>query len=95
MRTIQKFADHPAAQCAVFCYDNGAKALISYQTLVAEIDSEGWLTIRGLYSATTRKHIGWFMREYADYNYQAAKLLYEKNWQYNIHTGEIKEREQG
>lgn len=93
MKTINKLSAHPHAQAAVFCYDNGTKTLVSYQTIVAEIDSCGWLSIRGLYSMTTRKHIGAFVREYANIDYQVAKMLYENNEQYNIYTGEIKEKE--
>ena len=62
--------------------------LISYQTTVAAI-RDGWLYIYGLYSATTRKHIGAFMREYANSNYQLAKMLYENKMVYNIYTGEV------
>lgn len=93
MKTIKKLSAHPSAQAAVFCDDNGSKTLFSYQTLVAEIDCEGWLTIRGLYSMTTRKHISAFVKEYADMDYQIAKALYENNEQYNIYTGEVRERE--
>ena len=51
--------------------------LISYQTTVAAI-REGWLYIYGLYSATTRKHISAYVREYANISYQTAKDLYQK-----------------
>ena len=56
------------------------------------IDEEGWLHINGLYSATTRKHIGWFMRELG-FTYQLAKTLYNDNKEFNIYTGEVINRE--
>lgn len=62
--------------------------LISYKTTVAAIRG-GWLYIYGLYSATTRKHISAYVREYANISYQLARELYEKKMKYNIYTGEV------
>lgn len=62
--------------------------LISYQTTVAAIRG-GWLYVYGLYSATTRRHIGAYVKEYANISYQTAKALYEKKMKYNIYTGEV------
>lgn len=62
--------------------------LISYKTTVAAIRG-GWLYIYGLHSATTRKHIGAYVKEYANINYQFAKDLYKKKMKYNIYTGEV------
>ena len=62
--------------------------LISYQTTVAAIRG-GWLYVYGLYSATTRRHIGAYVKEYANISYQTAKELYEKKMKYNIYTGEV------
>ena len=52
---------------------------------------EGWLSCNGLYSMTTIKHIGWFMRE-RGMTYQLAKQLYQDNKEYNINTGEVRDR---
>ena len=82
-----KFADHKYAQAhkeEMF----GNTYLYSYDTMVAEINN-GWLKIHGLYSMTTRKHIGWFMRELG-FTYQLAKQLYEDYMIMNIYTGEVK-----
>ena len=66
--------------------------LVSYATPVAELDlSTGWLHINGLYSMTTRRHIGWFMRELGNFTYQLAKQLYEDNKEFNIRTGEVRD----
>ena len=62
--------------------------LVSYQTTVAAVRG-GWLYIYGLYSQTTRRHIGAYVREYANINYQLAKELFEKKMKYNIYTGEV------
>ena len=83
---IIKFADHKAAQTYMVPIHNGI-CLVSYTTVVADLQ-DGWLTIRGLYSMTTRKHIGWFMRELG-FTYQLAKQLYEDNKSFNIYTGEV------
>lgn len=86
---IIKFADHKSAQTHMEPIANGI-ALYSYTTLVAEV-REGWLHIYGLYSMTTRRHIGWFMRELG-FTYQLAKQLYEDDKLFNIYTGEIVDR---
>jgi len=90
---VYKFKDHPYAQAQIEQFempcDGLAKILVSYTTVVATIDTEGWLHINGLYSATTRKHIGWFMRELG-FTYQLAKQLYNDNADMNIETGEVR-----
>ena len=82
-----KFTDHKYAQAHMEPIPGGL-ALYSYTTKVAEV-VDGWLTIHGLYSMTTRRHIGWFMRELGKFDYQLAKRLYEDNKMFNIYTGEV------
>lgn len=79
----------PYAQATINKHDDGTVVLISYSIPVAYIEPDGRLYIRGLYSATTRKHIGAFVREYANISYQTAKRIYEDGYGYNIHTGEV------
>ena len=79
----------PYAQATIRKHDDGTIVLISYETPVAYIEADGRLYIRGLYSATTRKHIGAFVREYAKLDYQTAKRIYEMGCGYNIYTGEV------
>lgn len=79
----------PYAQAKVIIMDNGNIVLRSYYTDAAMIRSDGWLTINGLYSATTRKHISAFVKEYANISYQLAKQLYNDKMRYNIYTGEV------
>ena len=86
--TTRKFADHKYAQAQINVYPDGSQALQSYSTIVVEIDSEGWLKVNGLYSMTTIRHIGWFMRELG-FTYQLAKALYVDNKEMNIYTGEV------
>ena len=61
--------------------------LVSYATEVAAIIG-GVLVVRGLYSATTRKHIGAFVREYCGCDYYTAKKCYTDKCGYDIVTGE-------
>lgn len=84
-----KLSTMPYAQATVFA-NNGYITLISYETPVAYICPEGWLHISGLYSMTTRKHIGAFVKEYANITYQLAKRLFDDKLSYNIHTGEVR-----
>lgn len=89
---VYKFKDHPYAQAQIeefeMPYDGIAKALVSYSTVVITIDNEGWLHVNGLYSMTTIRHIGWFMRELG-FTYQLAKQLYNDHKEFNIYTGEV------
>lgn len=84
----RKFKDHPHASAWIITHPTGEQVLISYTTPVIEIDREGWLHVTGLYSMTTIKHIGWFMRELG-FTYQLAKQLYNDNKDFNIYTGEV------
>ena len=86
---FEKFEGHGAAQAGVIT-DGDNHGLVSYQTLVATIDYDGWLTVTGLYSTTTRKHLGWFMQKYGA-DYHKAKYCVENHVKYNVRTGEIKE----
>lgn len=90
MFTTTKLSAMPYAQAAVIHHPNGSITLRSYLTDVAHITADGWLSIHGLYSMTTRKHIGAFVKEYANLDFQTAKKLYVDGYQYNIHTGEVK-----
>lgn len=85
---IIKFTDHKYAQAHMEPI-HGGLALYSYTTRVAEV-RDGWLRIFGLFSMTTRRHIGWFMRELGKFNYQLAKQLYEDDKEFNIYTGEVR-----
>ena len=85
----KKLSKMPYAQAKVIIIDNGDIILRSYYTDVAMIRSDGWLTINGLYSATTRRHISAFVKEYANISYQLAKDLCVKKMAYNIYTGEV------
>lgn len=78
----------PYAQATVIISEKNDITLRSYQTDVVII-SDGWMSCTGTYSATTRKHISAFMREYSLGDYFLAKFLYQENIKMNIYTGEI------
>lgn len=84
----KKLTQMPYAQAKVIILDNGEIALRSHETVAAGIRN-GWLYINGLYSMTTRRHIGAFVKEYAGISYQLAKQLFLDGMVYNIHTGEV------
>lgn len=85
----RKINGHESA-AARFLYDEqgSLRGLKSYNTVAVIIDADGWLTVNGLYSMTTIKHIGWFMRAIG-YSYQFAKALYNDGEKYNVFTGEL------
>lgn len=82
---------HEYANTYVRIFDDNTVQLVSYTTTVIEITPDGWLHVNGLYSRTTIKHIGWFMRE-RGFTYQLAKLLYNEGREFNVYTGESRER---
>lgn len=88
MMTTKKLSAMPYAQAHVNLYDDGTVVLVSYTTaviqLTPDVENGGyWISISGLYSRTTIRHISAFMREYTPCNYYLAKELYQKGLQYN------------
>ena len=81
----------PYGQAQIEKEDNGEIRLRSYATVVVTVSPEGWVKVHGLYSQTTRKHIGAFFREMIGLEYRTAKLLYHFGDEYNYLTGEIRE----
>lgn len=80
----------PYAQAKVITTPDNNIMLQSYSTIVATIDNEGWLTIYGLYSMTTRKHLKAFCKEYCGFDmFNTIKMLANEKMRMNIHTGEI------
>ena len=91
MGYIEKYNNgHKYASTYVRIFDDNTVQLVSYVTTVIEITPDGWLHVNGLYSMTTIRHIGWFMRELG-FTYQLAKQLYEDNKEFNIYTGEVRD----
>lgn len=87
--TIRKLTDHRYSQCHIEISPSDDVNFFSYTTLVCSI-SEDWLTCTGTYSQTTRKQIGWFLKEYAPkMSYQMVKQCYIDNMMINIETGEV------
>ena len=89
--TIKPVNGHKYASAREIILPNNTIKLVSYTTTVIEISPDGWLSVNGLYSMTTIKHIGWFMRE-RGMTYQLAKQLYIDSKEMNIYTGEIRAR---
>ena len=90
MMTIKKLTDHRYSQCHVEIAPNGEIYFFSYVTLVCCIDTEGWLECTGTYSQTTRKQIGWFLKEYAPaMTYQMVKQAFADSMAININTAEV------
>ena len=87
--TVSFNNNHKYASSYIRTFEDGTVQLVSYTTTVIEISPDGWMTVNGLYSMTTIKHIGWFMRE-RGLTYQLAKRLYNDNLKFNVYTGEIK-----
>ena len=87
--TIKTLARMPYAQAKIYRYDDGSVALVSYTTCVATINNEGWLSVRGLYSNTTRRHLSAFAAECCGTDYYTLKKCYYCHLQYNIYTKEF------
>lgn len=76
---IKKLNDHKYAKCHIVEDENGI-AFVSYRTPVILIDKQNDTVIcTGTYSQTTRKQIGWFLKEYMPkYNYYHMKSIVGK-----------------
>lgn len=89
----ERLALCPNGQCGVR-YWNDRNELISYNTVVIRVFHDGWLQVSGLYSATTRRHIGYFLRQFMpQITFQQIKEMCLGNYDYNVVTGEIRERD--
>ena len=85
----KKLTAHPYANARIEITDT-ATVFVSYSTAVIAIDRNGWASISGLYSMTTRKQIGWFLKEYAPaITFQMMKQCLADDMMINIYTGEI------
>lgn len=88
MRVDEPLADHESAQAGVIFRPNGEIHLYSYATHVCTIKGDlVYCFFNG--TATTRKHVGWFMREYAKSYYQVAKMSADTGMWVNFKTGEL------
>jgi threonine aldolase len=86
---IKKLTAMPYAQAHIEIDEEGNISLFSYVTRVATFSNDKFLTVYGLYSQTTRKHISAFCREYCGCTYAEAKAAYEGKYSYNTETGEV------
>lgn len=82
MLTYSALTAMPYAQAKVKRETNRI-VLISYTTEVAEIVG-GCLIVHGLHSATTRRHISAFVREYCGLPYQTARACYDNNMAWDL-----------
>lgn len=67
----------------------GCCYLKSYSTLVIKIE-DGRMVVTGLYSATTRRHIGWFLKDVCNgrFSYHDIKKANNLGYAINVFTGE-------
>lgn len=70
---IKNLTAHPYSQCSVIVGDR--IVFVSYATPVVVIDEQGYVHALPAFScsATTRRQVGWFLREYTDIDYQYLK----------------------
>lgn len=82
----------PYAQASVIDDQRGNVYLRSYSTIVCQISGD-WFYCNGLYSATTRRHISAFCREYGRgvVSYATARdVCVRDGYAVNMETGEVK-----
>lgn len=90
---IRPLKEMPYAQACVRTYDNGMIVLQSYKTDVIYIVND-WMTVTGIYSRTTIRHISAFMKEISakydvNLSYYTAKACWQGNYRMNLTTGEV------
>lgn len=88
MTVCKPLSGHESAQAGVVFMPDGSIQLWSYATMVCEIKGN-FVRCHFNSTATTRKHIGWFMREYANSYYQVAKMSADTGKRVNFKTGEL------
>lgn len=82
--------DHSSAQCGVIIHTDSID-FMSYSTRVITIRNDGMVECTGTYSPTTRKQIGWFLKEYApNLSYYDMKEIANTGRMMNRFTKEIK-----
>ena len=91
IESISRLAYCPYGKTNAVKYTDGTIKLTSYETDVAFLTPDGWLTIKGLYSTTTRRHIMAFLKEYAPTvaYFDTVKSLVTNGYKIDINTGEI------
>lgn len=87
MLETRKLTNHKSSQCHVTIEDNGTINFISYTTLVIQavphVSGQYVLFCTGTYSQTTRKQIGWFLKEYfGDVSYYDMKNVQRTEQEY-------------
>lgn len=91
--TKHRLPEHKSANCWEKIFDNGDVVLQSYNTDVLYFVREThMLYCTGLYSATTRKHIGWFLRAVwglEKVTYDMCKCAFFEDKKINTRTGEL------
>lgn len=92
---IRPLKEMPYAQACVRTYDNGMVVLQSYKTDVIYVIDD-WMTVTGIYSRTTIRHISAFMKEMSakygyNFTYQMAKACWRDNYRLNLATGEVQD----
>ena len=92
---IRPLKEMPYAQACVRTYDHGMVVLQSYKTDVIYIIDD-WMTVTGIYSRTTIRHISAFMKEMSakygvNLTYQMAKNCWRDNYRMNLTTGEVEQ----
>ena len=83
-----RLTDHRSANCSVRMFDNGDICFQSYATdVLYYVHSTGFLYCTGTYSQTTRRQIGWFLREYfPNFSYHDAKAAYESDCKISVNV---------
>ena len=102
VRVDRGLKDHSYSQCGIIRTEDSI-LFVSYETIVCEIDNNGYFNLRGEFSTTTSKQISWFLREWAhDYShrydlcsYSFLRNKYRKGIDVNLWNGDEREHING
>ena len=96
----RRLKGHPAAQCGIIHADDDKRTIlfVSYETIVCEIDKDGFFHLNGIFSRTTSKQISWFLSEWChDYShrrdlcdYTFLRKQWEKGLDVNLWNGDTR-----
>ena len=88
-----RLKDHTTWNATAYVHVKNKKVvsvgLQSYRTMVIRVKDDR-MVVSGLYSMTTRRHIGWYLKEYYPWlSYYDIKDMYKKDMALDLNTKEL------
>ena len=86
--TTRHLNNNPGCNAWIWEYEDGHKTLVSYGTIVADCNPDGWIKVYSMTRTEYRDHIEQFMKE-LNVDMDTVDSIYDECLSLNIHTGEV------